>query len=64
MSQKKIIILIFIASVLTMAGILLDVAKISGGDFLKGFGGGISIVICVFFVNKYIKSKRNETTTE
>lgn len=59
MSVKQTVLL-FVGSVLGIAGSFMNLTHVPGGDFVKGVGAGFAIVLSVELIPKLLK-KKNET---
>jgi hypothetical protein len=62
MSLKQTLLL-FVGSVLGIAGSFMKVVGVAGSEFVKGIGAGFVIVLAIDVISKLIKNK-NETTAE
>jgi|688.fasta_scaffold13500_2 hypothetical protein len=63
MSLKQTLLL-FVGSVLGMAGSFMKVVGVAGSEFVKGIGAGFVIVLAIdLIITKLIRNK-NETTAK
>jgi hypothetical protein len=62
MSLKQTLLL-FVGSVLGMAGSFMKVVGVAGSEFVKGIGAGFVIVLAIDLIPTLIK-KKNETTAK
>lgn len=59
MSLKQTLLL-FVGSILGIAGSCMKVTDVPGSEFIKGIGAGLVIVLAIDVIPKLIK-KKNET---
>lgn len=59
MSVKQTVLL-FVGSVLGIAGSFMDTTHVPGADFVRGVGAGFVIILSVELIPKLLK-KKNET---
>jgi hypothetical protein len=62
MSLKQTLLL-FVGSVLGIAGNFMKVVGVAGSEFVKGIGAGFVIVLAIDLIPTLIK-KKNETTAK
>lgn len=62
MSLKQTLLL-FVGSVLGIAGSFMKVVGVAGSEFVKGIGAGFVIVLAIDLIPTLIK-KKNETTAK
>jgi hypothetical protein len=63
MMSLKNSLLLFIGSILGIAGSFMKLTDVPGSEFTKGIGAGFVIVLAIDVISKLIKNK-NETTAE